>query len=457
MIGIRKVGRRVVASGCLGMMVAFGGPDVLFAQDSASVIEALTSQVQQLQSQQEETQRQLKTLTEEFARLKGLPGGARMAEGTAPQPSENPGNPEEKGPKKEEDEYFDITTAGAGSSTSSTSVSSLAQRLDIHGYLDLEYFDNRQRGTSGNSTFDNHHLTLWSGWKISDMVYAKAEIEYEHANGISEGRSAGDRGDIKVETAQIDITPLNNTRFSLGAFIVPFGIEGEAHASPINRLVTRPTVARQIIRGTWTDVGVWANQTVPGIGELALYMINGDGRNGGVNRDTQGGGNDGKTLGGRLRFNQLVNGLDMGVSLANGKHDPNNDSRSTRFGLHLATDLRQWLSLSRELSLRGEWLFGRDEKGSTVGPVGDKRDARLQGWYLQLVKGLSQDIEAIVRYGQYDEDQGISDNLKQELSVGLGYKLFSNMKLKLEYQWNMEEGPRRASNNLIAGQAVVNW
>lgn len=450
----------------IGLMAlgSWGAP--VFAEDPAAKIDLLTQKIQQLQAQQEETLRQLKALAEELDRVKRGPASSGTAVAQA--------SPAGEGPT--EDDYFEVTTASPASA-SSTRVSSLAESLDFHGYLDLNYTDSQESDTEkdptkkdpslGNPSFDNNHLTLWTGWKIHEKVYAKAELEYEHTTNIG-AKGGGKDGELKVEVAQIDLNLTPSTRFSLGSIIVPFGIEAEAHASPVNRLVTRPTAARKVIPGTWTDVGLWGNYILPRVGELALFVVNGDIRNGGVSRDNRRGndkkflgGNDGKSLGGRLRFNQLVPGLDFGLSLVSGKHDEKNNSNASRLGFHLAADLKQLFSLSRDLRVVGEWFGGRDEEGKVFTRPGSQKkeiyDAHLKGWYLQVGQGITPGVEAIARYGEYNTDREITDNRFRELSLGLGYNPLPNLRFKVEYQWNREQGQKDADNNLLAGQAVVAW
>ncbi|MBI1987728.1 MAG: hypothetical protein HYS70_05225 [Nitrospinae bacterium] len=447
--GTKRLGGILIGLMALGCWMA-----PAFAEDSAARIEQLAQKVQQLQAQQEETQRQLKTLLEELGRIKGNPAnpGSAVAQGS----SVGKGKEGEK-----EDEYFEVTTAGSAPG-SSTRVSSLAESLDFHGYLDLNYSDSEVSGIQGNPSFDNNHLTLWTGWKIHEKVYAKAELEYEHTTNIA-SRGGGKDGEVKIEVAQIDLTPTPKARLSLGSIIVPFGIEGEAHASPINRLVTRPTAARNVVPGTWTDVGLWGNYTVPRVGELALFVVNGDVRHGGFGRDNRNqdlGGNDGKSLGGRLRFNQLVPGLDFGLSLVSGKHDEKDNSRASRLGFHLAADLKQLFSLTRDLRVVGEWFGGRDEEGKVFTRPGSQKeiyDAHLKGWYFQVAQGITPGLEAIARFGEYNMDREITDNRFREFSLGLGYSPLPNLRFKVEYQWNREQGQKDVDNNLLAGQAVVAW
>lgn len=340
---------------------------------------------------------------------------------------------------------------GGGFDIGATSIASAAQKIQWHGYYEFEYWNTE----NNNNSFDAHKITIWMGVPINDKVFLSSEMEYEHFPRLRDKtQRAGGSGEIKVDSAQLRITPIENSVAYLGIFYVPFGIEYLSYPGQKNKLVTRPKVMKSggVIPGTWSDVGIGFNQTFSGIGQVDFFVLNGDAKNGGISRDSSSGGNDNKSLGGRIMLDGLFEGLNVGASYVSGKWDTNDDNVSDRWGVHLRVDSNKIFGIDMAPVIIAEYVTGKDENASSVANI----DKKVSGFYAQISSWIHPNVEIVARYGQYDNDKEKTDNRKSETSVGFILYLLDNFQIKGEYQWNQEEGSK-VDNNTAVLQVVAYW
>lgn len=163
--------------------------------------------------------------------------------------------------------------------------------IQIHGFAAAGFFvaqrtDLRRRNSDGtlprldsSPFFALGSATLYVGAPIyADIVYARIGVEFialpQPAYGSNLDIIAPSRRYLFFETGALEVNPFaaakrlprwirNGFKITAGVFIVPFGLEDESHAAPVQWFITRApsmTIGR-VYPGTWTDVGVtvsWA-------------------------------------------------------------------------------------------------------------------------------------------------------------------------------------------------------
>jgi hypothetical protein len=114
--------------------------------------------------------------------------------------------------------------------------------------------------------------TLYVGAAIwADAIYARISLEYLAIPRVTSGTEdilAPARRELLVESGALEINPWfwakraprwfsEGFKITAGVFIVPFGIEDEEHAAPINWFTTRPSAMTngRVYPGTWSDIG----------------------------------------------------------------------------------------------------------------------------------------------------------------------------------------------------------
>jgi hypothetical protein len=324
-------------------------------------------------------------------------------------------------------------------------------KVQWHGYYEFEYVDEDGK----NSTYDAHKITVWMGVKLSEIAFLSSEVEYEHFPRLDNGDAApGGSGEIKVDSAQLRLTPMAGTTGYFGIFYAPFGIEYLSYPGQKNKLNSRPKVMKSggIVPGTWSVVGLGLTQVVNGFGTLDVYSINGDAKNGGISRDSKSGGNDSKSIAARVMFDQFAEGINIGGSYITGKYDVDDEFESTRVGAHIRFDSDIMTGISTAPVLIAEYVTGTDEMDSSV--EGEDRD--MMGYYVQLSSRVLPSIEIAARYGLYDSDEKKTDNEKTETSLGVTWYMTEGVLLKGEYQWNGEEGTEKDNDKAIL-ELVAYW
>ncbi len=379
--------------------------------------------------------------------------------------------------------------------------------IEWHGRIESRYI---QTGSTRNidntklSTFELSTFALWAGIDITKNIEVISEMEFEPAGGeeqkirLDQARLTWDL--IKLPTSSTlrpeyavpwGIIEEGILSFTFGKFYYPFGIERFSYSGPVNKLVDRPSPFRQIIPGTYSDVGAKIHGFVPIYQEVALRyevaLTNGlagplrspireDRQNTDNNRNKQ--------VGGRLGLS-LTDWLEIGSSAITGKYDSDNSQDMNFFGAdaRITYDKIKLLSSTTEevFDLRGEYVFNHVNQPSTK-----KRDLDFSrdGWYIQTAykfefhKPFLNYIEPVFRYdslnddvtkfastftplGKYTPNKAMR-KFKPVLEVnryafGIGWSPFKHFRIKGEYEVSDEQDIPEVNNNAILYEMTIDW
>ncbi|MFV8749275.1 hypothetical protein ACNOYE_01860 [Nannocystaceae bacterium ST9] len=156
--------------------------------------------------------------------------------------------------------------------------------VQLRGYVGgafvvTERSNTRERNDEGNIQkiaplpfFGAGTATIYVGAAIwADAIYARVSLEYLSIPRVTAGTEdilAPARRDLLVESAALEVNPFvwaehtprwfrEGFKITGGVFIVPFGIEDEEHAAPIQWFTTRARSMTngRVYPGTWSDVG----------------------------------------------------------------------------------------------------------------------------------------------------------------------------------------------------------
>ena len=388
--------------------------------------------------------------------------------------------------------------------------------VEWHGRLEGRYI---QTGSTRNidnnklSTFEQSTFALWAGIDITKNIEVISELEFEPAGGeeqkirldlarltwdlIKLPTSHPKDGGSSTSTLRPEyavpwgIIEKGILSFTFGKFYYPFGIERFSYSGPVNKLVDRPSPFRQIIPGTYSDVGAKIHGIVPIYQEVALRyeaaLTNGlagplrspireDRQNTDNNRNKQ--------VGGRLGLS-LTDWLEIGSSAITGKYDSDNSQDMNFIGAdaRITYDKIKLLSSTTEevFDLRGEYVFNHVNQ-----PSAKKRDLDFirDGWYIQTAykfefhKPFLNYIEPVFRYdslnddvtkfastftplGQYTPNKAMR-KFKPVLEVnryafGIGWSPFKHFRIKGEYEISDEQDIPEVNNNAILYEMTIDW
>ncbi len=278
-----------------------------------------------------------------------------------------------------------------------------AQGLTVTGYADFEIVGEKLDSDNKDFFFDQHHFNLILLGSLSENLFMAGEVEYEHA-----GEEVG------VEYAYFGYTGVENVRFLVGKFIVPFGrFNKDLHPTTVNKIPGRPLGFADILPQTYNDVGLWisgANPVNDGEARFVydVYAVNGlTGEDGDGIRDLRGndrekaafGRDDNKAVGTRIGLEFPYSGFDIGTSLYTGKYAKSatdEDLRLTLWGVDASYQRDGFV-------LRGEMVQAKQD--ATGG------DLTKTGGYLQASYMATSRFEPVVRWSARNmpgpsQDQG---------------------------------------------------
>lgn len=349
--------------------------------------------------------------------------------------------------------------------------------IQIRGFVAANFFVAQRSNTfsreaDGSFTqlktlpyFDLSSATLYVGAPIfADVVYARVGFEFLSAGvvppaGIDPSISGQTRRFVAFETGALEINPFalakrtprwfrEGFKITAGIFILPFGLEDEDHAAPVNWFITRPLAMtnNRVYPGTWSDVGAslkWkptfrTESPIRPI-EIDVGVVNGDAcsqtrfldtlfadptlvpscernlRDGEVEElgmrqtatpriNAPGGfilpdNNAGKSVVARVQIFP-IGSINLGSSVVWGTHpagdispgpgETSADFRqapSWRVGSHLELNFEDMFESKVPLPmLRGEFVFGRDDAVDREAPT--LTDRRMRGGYAQIAQPL---------------------------------------------------------------------
>lgn len=357
--------------------------------------------------------------------------------------------------------------------------------VEIHGYVDLTYFDFQKEGDpvlpftdgGGIPTFDNNHLTLYFGANLTEDVKFVSEFHYEHS--IEEP---------ELPQANVQWRLGEPLTLTFGRFWLPFGTLGKDKIhQPTAEAVSYPYTISRALPFHNADNGVKLSGEVNRISyEIALT-------NGFAGLDEEGGillrglaqdNNRNKRATGRVAFHPIED-LELGASHTTGAWDDEDEADISLWGVDAKYELDR-------LEIEAEYVGGRlenpDDAVVTVngtlrcnptatdpacqepdalrdhlGPL-SPGDHNRTAYYLQVAYQVLKNqlglhsLEGIVRYDAFFRDEEEDGGDRSRVTVGVNLSPKPHFRLKAEYQVVSEPGDQEAvENNGVMFQAVVDF
>lgn len=386
--------------------------------------------------------------------------------------------------------------------------------VEWHGRLEGRYVQVENiRDADGTVTdkkdfnsFEQSTFALWAGIDITNNIEVVSEMEFEPAGGeeqkikLDQARLTWDLIELPTfstlkpeHVVPWGLVEKGILSFTFGKFYYPFGIERFSYSGPVNKLIDRPSPFKQIIPGTYSDVGAKIHGLIPIYHEMALRYEAAltNGLAGPLSRDRENlDNNDNKQIGGRLGLS-LTEWLEIGSSVITEKYrhillkkkasHHNEDMNFIGADARITYDKIKLLSSTTEeiFDLRGEYVF------SHVNQPSIKRrdlDFSREGWYIQTAykfefhKPFVDYLELVFRYDTIDddiakfatqsEDYKNPNNALRELkpilqfdryAFGIGWSPFKHFKIKGEYEISDEHNISEVDNNAVLYEMTVDW
>jgi len=322
-------------------------------------------------------------------------------------------------------------------------VSAQTERLNINGYLSVEYLDGQNESDYPYGTFQDPKLgLLFSGFLAARVDYV-AEVSLQQ--------------DTRVELNQIllGLSMSNAFNFNLGLYIVPFGKYNENNRAHQTYLIEPPMNVKFFYPALWRDIGVQVSGTIVGL-LYSAYLGNGLAENDWLYEGQQYQDNNrDKGFGGRAAWN-VDQKFEVGYSYHRSKYDEKN-SRS------LVLQCFDASFVSQNYQLKGEYTWAYNEN-----PEGYEDGSGIG--YFALFTFNIQGLWPLVSYQHFDYEDpfhgegflsplfpglGISED-KERWALGLVYNVSQTAFFKLEYQFNREKGIEK-KNDMLLVQAAVSF
>ena len=305
--------------------------------------------------------------------------------------------------------------------------------IQLSGYSQIRYLNQEEPGK--RSGFDIRRVRLDMRGNITPFFAYRVQTDFADKPKLLDAY-----GEIKIA---------NGFNITAGQFKVPFSMENLVGSNKMEMIdrsqVVEALVARNkdvIGNQNGRDIGLQAGggfayrSGVPLI-EYRLGVFNGSGIN---VADTA---NDAKDVAGRLVLNP-VKGLSVGGSSYVGyckalKPDVAGQSQTrNRFGVEASY-------VTNRLSLRGEYIAGRDGKTDR------------SGWYLQAGYFIAdKKVQLLTRYDTYDPNTSAGNNITTNYAFGGNMNFNSWARLQLFYTIRDEQGTE-INNNYLAVQFQVGF
>lgn len=352
-------------------------------------------------------------------------------------------------------------------------------RVSIHGYGELHY----NMPNSGADEIDFHRMVWGVHARLADWIHVESEIDFEH--GAQE---------LELEFAHVNflLNPKYNVR--AGKVLVPMGFLNEFHEPPLFWSVERPELQKVVIPTTWGAAGAGLFGTLVEGLNYRLYVVNslqsiretGFGSGGG----TGGGGDSGRfrardgvragrleineaiaenfAVTGRLEYNKLYPGLELGFSFYTGETSQDIISEGGRTTF-LEGDIqfrKQWFEANATVvnvdisDARALNIFRVMEGNTSDGVIPDN----IFGWniqggihVLQLANvNTTHDVIPFVLYENIDLHDSVPGGFAADpaldmeiITVGVSYLPIPEVALKLDYQnWDFADGTSKSQVNM---------
>lgn len=313
----------------------------------------------------------------------------------------------------------------------------LDNKMQISGYVDVEYSRKKSEGSAASHGFRMHHLSLFFRKKMSDKWRFFSEIEYEDAPKFDneEGNkvdvltdlaggttsvydfSAAD-GKIFVEAVNIDYLWKPQAIFRFGRFFTPAGLWSVDHYPPFVATQERPRHIRRIFPQLVDGAMVYGTL---GMGKHYVnydaFVGNGEGNNGHNDEDT------GKAWGLKASVVLAVSTFSLLEVGGTGYYDSNyqgSDKTKTAYGVHLKMKMA-------DVAFQSEAAFAEFED--------DSAETR-KGYYAQISYEPNQ-WSGGYRYDYYNVGNSTVDRVVNGFFVN--YRVNTNLVVKVEHHLKTQD------------------
>ena len=331
-----------------------------------------------------------------------------------------------------------------------------ASDTSLFGYGEFNY--NRYRDADRTSKADLRRFVLGVGYRFSDQLTFKSELEFEH--GVV---SKDDEGEAELEQAYLNYKFSDAANVKGGLFLIPLGILNETHEPPTYYGVERNEIETRIIPTTWRELGLGVHGLLAQSVRYDVGVTTGfnagklDEHDTGVRSAHQEGSKaDAHDLSVYAALNYVAPGVLFGGGYFTGNTGQNGQANPMLKGV--AARLRLW-DVHAKYSIAGFDLQALYASG-TLGDA-DKINAailassaepfaapkKFKGWYAQAAYHLYRrgdlDLAPFYRYERYDITQeedpanGLfqdPNNFERVSTVGFNLKIHPQVVIKSDYQ-----------------------
>lgn len=338
------------------------------------------------------------------------------------------------------------------------------------GYYSMEF---RQPFSGEGSRLDLHHLILQTAAHLHKDVFFNTEIEFEHGGLIN---TLSNDGQMEIEQAWVDYAPSEALGVRAGVVLIPFGVVNVLHDADIRETTTRPLMAQAILPTTWFEPGfglhglafpnddwqiTYEGYVTQGLTDALSPQLGMRTARPSLSRDNNGN----KAVTGRVGLSPWI-GCEVGLSGYYGAYDPAGVQHLSVLGSDLTYT-------AGPFELLGEYARVGTAGGTSLGagvplaiPTG------MDGYYLEgrwrfFPEALHQTLlghaggftnptfTALARYGRADTNHAAWDaSDRTEALVGLNYRPFQTLAVKLEYQRVDEPATGRIDDGVWTSVAV---
>ena len=354
---------------------------------------------------------------------------------------------------------------------------SWVDRTRIGGYGELHYnnLDNDETGVETDEV-DFHRFVIYLGHEFNDRIRFYSELEFEHAfleaTEVETEDENGDGvlqpdeievertpGEVELEQAWVELDLTREHRLRAGIDLIPIGILNLIHEPPTFYGVERNPVETFIIPTTWPEAAIGLHGELGRFAPGWSYDLLG---HSGLDTPTEGNDAfqirsgrrnvaeapaDAGAVTGRIRYTGIP-GLEAALS-AQYQSDVTQgdlDIDGTLVEGHI--DFRRGGIGLRALAAR----WDLDDGPAGLGPEsGDSPGRESQwGWYIEpsyrfSIAGLTPlpgELGFFVRYNQFDNNAGSSDDTEQEqIDVGFNYWPHPDVVFKFDVQEQFGQKP----------------
>lgn len=225
-----------------------------------------------------------------------------------------------------------------------------------------------------------------------------------------------------------DVHPLLKIR--TGQFLVPFGLEGP-EAIILNPAIERSMAIRRLnYFRMFRDIGVQLSGHNNDF-TYAVALTNGAGAN--ITEQIEH-----KDLMGRVGYN-IIDGLNLGISGHLGYYKPDSSLDNEESRYRLGADLSYTGS---SIFFRGEYIYRQDDRPNAS-------SQEITGGYILLGYNISERIQTIARYEQFNPNTEVSDNELNIFTIGANYGFEGNTRLSVNYQIREDQMNSDIKNLLV--------